>query len=83
MPAEEVERWPEKIKSFINCSEKKEKMLNKLYRKFGADASSSARQARLVAAYEKRKKMEVTGAMALSEPMRRTTCKQTTQHWHM
>ena len=69
VPAEEGEgrsvRKQRSDSSFANFG-------SKLYRKFGAEASSSARQARLVAAYEKRKKMDVTGAIALSEPINST-----------
>ena len=44
------------------------------YLKFGAEAMSSAMQARLVAAYESRKNMVTIGAMVFNSPRNNT-------HW--
>ena len=44
-----------------------------MYRKFGAEATSKPRHAKLVAAYDSRKNIEVIGAMAFNEPMSRTS----------
>lgn len=40
--------------------------------KLGADANSSARQARLTAAYDSKKKTEAAGAMAFNDPTNST-----------